>query len=148
MRSGVLVMIILWSSVFLDECRGVRQAIDAGMTALNGCRKAGLFREDGLFHQFGDDMADQDMTLLDARRFGRWSAKAVVGGALHLAAASPCQSDCVETQPSGRCESLYDTGGIPTGRDADSHISRTAQGLNLSCEYQVVAIVVSDRRQT
>src|SRR5678810_223827 len=68
--------------------------------------------------------------------------------AFHLAAVTTCEADGKHsflTCGSERCKNIR---GISTRGDSDRYVARVAQRLNLSRKHQVVAVIVSESRES
>ena len=93
-----------------------------------------------------DDMARQDMTLLDSWRFFGRNADGAVSQAFHFATGAS-ESDCVDRF--GFCDfhGPYHIARISAGGNAEQDISFFSERFQLTSEDKIKAIIVSNRGQ-
>src|SRR5215469_1125235 len=111
-------------------------------------RNAALLMKEFLFHQLGNNVADQGMALLNARRVARWSAKAVIyiGSLFEFAPWRAGKCNGMQTNFFGRRNTMDYVWRTTAGGKPDGDVSGTCQSFELARENLVEAIVVSNRR--
>ncbi len=93
-------------------------------------------------------MADQDVTLLNAGRLPRRNRQAIVGHAPELSTGLPGQSGGNQAVLPGRFEPFPHAFGIAAGRNSDSNVARSGEGFDLARKDQIVAVIVTNCRDT
>src|ERR1043165_60355 len=109
-----------------------------------------FFMKDCLLYQFGKNVPDQDVALLNARRCAGRHTDAAIGRRPRFrkpSSRAAGQGHGVQLHFFRGRQRAQHIGGVAAGRDADGDIAGTPQGLDLPRKYQVKAVVVSDRGQ-
>jgi len=90
-----------------------------------------IIQKEIVFHQFAEDMSDEDVNLLNAGRAGGWDNEGDLGDLYQGAAIVSGQGDCLHPHLFGHFECFDDIGRGPAGADADGDIPFFAEGLEL-----------------
>src|SRR5215467_4688335 len=102
--------------------------------------------ENGLLDQLGNDVPGQNVTLLNTRSFVRRNTDAVIDRLLELPAAASCEAHSMQPLLPGSLHSPEYIRRITTGGKTDRDIARSSQCFNLTREYLIEPVVVSDCR--
>src|SRR6516162_6014405 len=110
-------------------------------------RNTALCMKQFLFDQFGHDVPDENMTLLNARRLARRSTetKVHVCRQFQLSSGSTRKSNGQQAKTFRCHKSLYNIRGVSAGRYSDCRVTCTGQRFQLAGEDVLKAIVVGDR---
>jgi hypothetical protein len=101
-----------------------------------------LLAEQGSFDQFADDVAGENMRLLNPRRFLRRNAYTVIDGGSHLPAILAYQTDCDELSPARDFHRADDIGGIAAGTDSEGNVTGQSDSFDLAHEYRIERVAV------
>jgi hypothetical protein len=97
------------------------------------------------FYQIAQDMADQDMRLLDASGILSGNDQADVRDVTQLAAIASTESNGCNSAGFRRLDGAQHIRAGARGADAEKKIARLPNGFELTGEYALKAAVVSDR---
>ena len=86
------------------------------------------------------------MAFLNARCLIRWRLQANFYNRLQLSALGACEGYGMNTSSSGCLNPSDHISRVPTGGNADCHITSLSQGLNLARKNDVVSVIVANRR--
>lgn len=92
-------------------------------------------------------MADHDMHFLSPCRYLSRNGQADVAGIFHLTAAIGRHADNRKALRTGFFNGFEDVAAVAGRRNADQDISFFTKGMDLTPEYRIKAVVISDGRQ-
>src|SRR5436190_1605180 len=97
--------------------------------------------------QIADDVSEQDMRFLDARRLLAWHAEKDFATIFHLPARLSGQPDSKQSLCPRHVDRFEHARRIPARRNRDRCVAGLAEGLDLAGENLVVSVIVSTGRQ-
>ncbi len=97
-----------------------------------------------MLDDFGENVAEQDVALLNARSIVRGHAQTNINNGFEFAAGTSGKGGGVQAHFLGESDSMNDVGGIAAGGNGNGNVAGTAKGFDLAGEDAAEAVIIGD----